>query len=155
MAIVESPETRHWQSFLPIPDEQACRQWVNDAIYHNELESRQGYNQAILLESSQEAVGWIGWGAPSAPEKGAVDFGYAIVGTARRQNVATEALQAVIDFNLGKRGVDSIFGECAEENVASARVMQKAGLDLSAAWLDEDGQAMQRYFLDRATWLSR
>jgi RimJ/RimL family protein N-acetyltransferase len=37
-------------------------------------------------------------------------------------------LKAVIDFAFEHLGIHTIYGECHVENVASARVMEKAGL---------------------------
>jgi ribosomal-protein-alanine N-acetyltransferase len=40
----------------------------------------------------------------------------------------TEALRALLGFSFEQLGVDKVFGECDHRNVASARVMEKAGM---------------------------
>ena len=50
-----------------------------------------------------------------------------------------------------------VFGECASMNVASARVMEKVGMTLSATWIEQDqttGEEEEhwRYTIDVTAW---
>lgn len=104
--------------------------WIEDAIKHNQAEPRFTHNSAIVERSIGQAIGWIGFGSPSVgkEEWGDLDFGYSMRPEFRRLGYATEALRAVIEFCFTKLGVNSFFGETMPGNLASARVMEKAGM---------------------------
>ena len=55
-------------------------------------------------------------------------FGYALARAFSGQGLMTEALAAVVEWALAQPGVWRIGDVCDVDNIASARVMEKAGL---------------------------
>ena len=63
-----------------------------------------------------------------AEQWGERDFGYSIRPEFRGRGLGSEALAAVIDYCFSVLGIGSFFGETMPDNAASARAMQKAGM---------------------------
>jgi RimJ/RimL family protein N-acetyltransferase len=124
-------------------------------MYHNQLQPRQAYNLAIV--HGQQVIGWIGWGRPADPVLGDYDFGYALLPAAWGQGFMTESLRAACNFMFESLHAKRIFGECAGSNVASARVMEKSGMQLVHTWQAVDAatgahEEHRRYAIDVAAW---
>ncbi len=126
-ALSREPEVIRYQTWLRLPDEDAARQWVDNAIDHNQRTPRSAYNCAIVTHHDSHAIGWLGWGRAAEPAKGDYDFGYALLPGAWGQGYMTEALRAAVGFMFESLGVRQVTGECALGNRGSARVMEKAG----------------------------
>ena len=76
------------------------------------------------------AVGGIGFfGAPGVD--GVVEIGYGLVPAARGSGFATEALGAAVRLAFA-RGASAVVADTADDNVASKRVLEKAGF--RTAW---------------------
>lgn len=153
-ALSREPSVTEFQSWLRLDDEVAARRWVNEAIFHNGLRPRHAYNLAVTLKASGRVIGWLGWGRPSQPERGDLDFGYALLPAFWGRGLMSEALAAAVDFMFRVQQAGIVFGECDSINPASARVMQKAGLRLVAEWSEVDEESgetvtMQRYAASR------
>jgi len=58
------------------------------------------------------------------------DFGYVVARREWGRGLATEALRRVIEFGFSFPQVKRVWGVCDIDNLASARVMEKAGLAL-------------------------
>jgi RimJ/RimL family protein N-acetyltransferase len=71
------------------------------------------------------AVGGIGWHGP--PSAGVVEVGYDLSESARGQGYATEALRSLTGWALDQAGVAVVVARTEEDNVASQRVMERAG----------------------------
>lgn len=123
--------------------------WIDDAMKHNQAEPRFTHNSVIVERSSELAAGWIGFGPPSQgkEEWGDLDFGYSMRPELRGRGYATEALSAVIEFCFTKVGINSFFGETMPDNLASARVMEKAGMKIVG--VQDDGHIVYR--IERTT----
>lgn len=148
-----------FQSWLRLADEEAARQWVGEAIFHNGLLPRSAYNLAVTLKASGQVIGWLGWGKASRPERGELDFGYALLPAFWGRGYMSEALAAAVDYMFRKQQAGIVYGECDSINPASARVMEKAGLRLVAEWSDVDEEsgesvAMLRYAASRDEFLA-
>ena len=61
-------------------------------------------------------------------EKGECKIGYSIHPKHWGLGYATEALKLVLDYMLNEVGYDKIITDCLVENIASRRVMEKAGM---------------------------
>ena len=109
------------------------KQWVLDAMDHNNRIPRFGYNLAIILKTNEKPIGWIGWGTDDL-EKREYDFGYSLLPDYWGKGFMTEALKCAIDYMLNQLHANIVFGECVEDNTGSARVMEKAGLFLIKEW---------------------
>ncbi len=83
------------------------------------------YDWAVVLKESREAIGEIN--ASYSSFENAADIGYVIGKGFRNRGYASEALASVISF-LFEEGISIVYGACAEDNTASMRVMEKAGM---------------------------
>ena len=68
--------------------------------------------------------GFLDWNLQHAR----AEIGYALSRRYWGRGLATEAVQAVIAFGFSRMALNRIQGRCEVENVASGRVMEKAGL---------------------------
>ena len=150
----DSLVTRHTDFGVKTLDE--SRSWLAGCIYHNTIPNRIAHNCAIVLAATDETIGWIGFGPPSnLPDpRGDIDFGYALCRAHWGHGYMTEALTGMIAFIFMTTTAQRIFGECEVANPASARVMEKAGMQLAAeyTWQDETtGEivASLRYQIDK------
>jgi ribosomal-protein-alanine N-acetyltransferase len=71
-------------------------------------------------------VGSSGFHGP--PDRGEIELGYGIHPDHRNAGYATEAAIALAGWALGHEGVTHVIAECDEDNAASIRVLEKAGL---------------------------
>jgi [ribosomal protein S5]-alanine N-acetyltransferase len=133
-ALSQEPEVTRFQTWLRLSSDEAARQWVQNAITHNQRIPRDAYNLAIVTQQDNNVIGWIGWGRTSEPNEKNYNFGYALSPRVWGRGYMTEALQAAVTFMFGSLDAEKIFGECAEHNYGSVRVMEKAGLELISEW---------------------
>ena len=156
-ALSQAPAVTRFQSWLRLHTEAEARQWVQQAIYHNRLQAREAYNLAIVHLASDTIIGWIGWGRPSNQSYGDYDFGYALLPEFWGQGYMTEALQAALHTMFETLSASQIYGECAQSNRASARVMAKNGLRSVQQWSEQNEQSglseiHERYRISLEEW---
>ena len=109
------------------------KQWVEDSIEHNKQRPRFAYNLAIVLKNNGKAIGWIGWGTDDLGKR-EYDFGYSLLPDYWSKGIMTEALKCGINYMFDELNASNVFGECVDDNIGSARVMEKAGLELIKEW---------------------
>ncbi len=95
------------------------------------------------LEADPSLLGWGIWlmirrtdfvvigdlGFKGKPDgEGTVEIGYSVAPAYRRQGYASEATQALVGWTLAQPGVRRIVAECAPDNIASVRVLEKLGM---------------------------
>ena len=80
----------------------------------------------ILLEREQELIGDIGF--KGAPADGMVEIGYSVLPGRQGQGYASEAARALVEWALAQPDVRRVTAECQDDNTASIRVLEKAGL---------------------------
>jgi RimJ/RimL family protein N-acetyltransferase len=75
------------------------------------------------------------------PRKGCTNVAVATLSTSTdfRQGSMPEALQAAFTYAFTVLGIRLIHAECERENTASARVMQKYGMQYEGTMYDDDG----------------
>ncbi|HZO68421.1 MAG TPA: GNAT family N-acetyltransferase [Kribbellaceae bacterium] len=80
----------------------------------------------VLVRTADDiAVGGIGW--HGRPDGGIAEVGYDLSESARGHGYASEALRALCGWALEQAEVDVVVARTEEENVASQRVMERAG----------------------------
>lgn len=99
-----------------------------------------GHRQVVERESGL-AVGGIGFAGP--PEGGEVEVGYGIVPSRQGRGYATEAVQAMAAMAWAQPAVTAVLASTDPGNVASQRVLGKAGFRRVAE------ASEYRYRLDR------
>lgn len=88
--------------------------FVYPILLHNEVNI--GYVQLVSIEN--------GW-----------EIGYHIAKQYTKQGFATEAVNAILPIAMKKLNINSIYGICLSENVASCKVLEKAGFTMEYAGL--------------------
>lgn len=114
-----------WAEGYPLDgDSRACASYVSHLAAASGPGSSNRFGYYQIVEDGM-VVGGIGFHAP--PLDGMVEIGYAVVPAARGRGVAKEALRLVIAI-AESAGVSSVVGRTTEDNVASQRVMESAGM---------------------------
>jgi len=135
--------------------EAETRGWLAETLAYDRAHSddpARAYNLAILLKAEDRLIGWIGIGRPSRPSSpGDLDFGYALKRRYWGQGYMTEAVQDLLSFGFRTLHAQRIFAECQPPNIASARVMEKAGMRYEGRFL-VDGVEHFRYAIHSSEW---
>ena len=82
------------------------------------------YYWVITLAHDDRAIGAIA----SCVDKRAADFGYLLDRHHWRNGYATEAARAIVEWAFSMPSIRRVWATCDTENVASVRVLEKAGL---------------------------
>ena len=123
-------------------DEEKRRQWLVSLVQRASNSHRDVYDWAITLRSNRLLIGWLIIGrSRHATKEGMRECGcgYAINRHYWGQGYMAEALQAGFTYAFTMLGTQQIYAECARENTASARVMQKCGMEYEGMIYDDDG----------------
>jgi RimJ/RimL family protein N-acetyltransferase len=88
-----------------------------------------GYGIWLLVDQeSGTVVGSAGFlGRPTADAT--IEIGYGVHHAHRNRGYATEAVRALVGWALGRPGITRVIARCEPANIASARVLAKAGLE--------------------------
>lgn len=134
----QAPDVIRYQSWLRLTSQAHAHDWVQQAIYHNQLQPRQAYKLAVVHATSDDVIGWLGWGRTRDRSRGDYNFGYALVPKVWNQGYMTEALHTGLDYMFEALSARYITGECAKSNRGSARVIEKVGMILVDEWEETD-----------------
>ena len=149
------PEVGRYSHFHSKTEEET-RGWLSETLAYDRAHSddpARAYNLAIILKADDRLIGWIGIGRPSRPAPpGELNFGYALGRRYWGRAYMTEAVQALLAFGIWTLGAPRIFAECRPPNIASARVMEKAGMRYEGRFL-VDGVEHLRYGLHSSDWV--
>jgi RimJ/RimL family protein N-acetyltransferase len=111
-------------------------QWI---LENNRNPSSDSIQWAIELKSSGEMIGWFGIGGASHPAvAGERSFGYILSRSSWGNGYMTEALRAIIAFEFETLQTPILRATCETDNLASARVMEKAGMRWIKTVVDDD-----------------
>jgi ribosomal-protein-alanine N-acetyltransferase len=90
--------------------------------------ARAGWGIWLMLQPGEQSlVGDIGLKGP--PDgAGTVEIGYSVLPAFRGHGYATEAARALVAWAAAQPGVRRVTAECLEDNLASIRVLEKAGM---------------------------
>ncbi|MGE7925731.1 GNAT family N-acetyltransferase [Viridibacillus arvi] len=81
----------------------------------------------VIHCDSNLVIGDVGFKGKPNDQK-TVEIGYGINSDYQNNGFATEAVNGIKDWALSSNQVNKIVAECAEENVASIRVLEKIGM---------------------------
>lgn len=120
-------------------DEEQRRTWLAQLAQEPLDPQRVAYNWALTLRSDGLLIGWLGIGDPMHPaEAGTRECGYALARRFWGHGYMPEALRAVIAYEFSVLGTRRIMATCQLQNPASARVMQKSGMQYEGMFDDTD-----------------
>ncbi|MBI4510840.1 MAG: GNAT family N-acetyltransferase [Deltaproteobacteria bacterium] len=142
--------------------EPGLQEWIPDQVYEDEQQAAkvlryliEKYEDpgdprlaalvvGICLQATSELIGHVGL----SPLQGEVEIGYAIEASHQGRGFASEAVAAMCAFGLEGLGLARILGIVHKDNIASCRVLEKAGLVLvreEAGTLHGRGGFVRRY----------
>lgn len=114
-----------WADGYPLDgDSRACASYVSHMPRSAGPDARERFGYYQIVEGGV-VIGGIGFHAP--PLDGIVEVGYGVVPSARGRGVATEALRMMLAI-AEDAGVRSVVGRTSDDNLASQRVMEAAGM---------------------------
>jgi RimJ/RimL family protein N-acetyltransferase len=96
---------------------------------------------AVELKSGPGSIGFCGIVHPGGQQQAEIKYAYL-----RRmwgQGIASEALRGLIQYGINKHGIGHLLATTALENVASHRVLVKAGMSRGELRSNEDGSFTQ------------
>jgi len=105
--------------------EMAAEQWINIAN-----QSNPSTNFAIIYK--EKAIGGIGIIVQSDVYRRNAEIGYWIGEGYWHKGFVTKALKAMVEYTFKTFDVDRIFAQVFESNIASKRVLEKAGFSFEA-----------------------
>jgi [ribosomal protein S5]-alanine N-acetyltransferase len=88
------------------------------------------FHRQVVERISRAVVGGIGFFGP--PQGGEVEIGYGIVPSRQGVGYATEAVSMLVTTAWQDPGTDAVVANTDVENVASQRVLEKAGFTVEA-----------------------
>lgn len=120
------PETTRYVNFGPNSEDET-RQFLQLRLKEQRVEPRADYVFAIVLKATEELIGSCG--IHSVPGKQAErSIGYILARECWGQDYMTDAVRALITFGFQRLSLHRITATCDPKNVASYRVMEKAGM---------------------------
>ena len=147
--MLSDPETTRYMHFAIFTDVER-RQWFDRCVAneHQPDDDEDALYWAIARKDSGHVIGWFGIGTSSdAAIPGERRFGYLLDRACWNQGYMTEALRAVLACEFGARGAPRLRAQCDATNLASARVMEKAGMrrEKTVFDLDSEGNRVQQH----------
>ena len=114
---------------------------------------------AALEKSTGQFLGWFHLRPPEAAQPGEVELGYRLRRSAWGKGYATEGSRALIHKGFTEFGVECVMASTMVVNVASRRVMEKAGLRFVRTFrhpwpyhIEGDDEGDVEYALLRSEW---
>jgi RimJ/RimL family protein N-acetyltransferase len=114
---------------------------------------------AAVEKTTGEFLGWFHLRPPGGAGPGEVELGYRLRRSAWGKGYGTEGSRALIDKGFAELGVQRVVAETMAVNLASRRVMEKAGLKLVRTFhqpwpdpIEGDEHGDVEYALSRADW---
>jgi RimJ/RimL family protein N-acetyltransferase len=120
------PRDHAWADGFPREDDRdAATMWLSaaDPVFTSWF---------VVERDGGQVVGTIGFFGPP-DSTGELMVGYGLVPSAREKGYATEALRAVADYGLAQPEASRIVADPDLDNIASHRVLEKAGFRRSHA----------------------
>lgn len=151
LAITSDPEVFRTNDYLPA-EEATLRKRLDEILWHNAQEPRHSHNCAIVLKTTNELIGWIGFGAPSDLRKSDIDFGYSLNRAYWNRGYMTEAVRGMLAYCFDVVGAQTVTAYHMDNNPASGRVMQKAGMRLYDAMMRDHTEGQVHYVITAIDW---
>ena len=107
--------------------EQETKDFIRRVLSSQQEEPRRNYQFALILKAEKRLVGACGIHV-SNPENKEGWTGYVLNRGFWNQGYMTEAVKQVVVFGFSELGLHRIYATCGPDNVASAAVLEKAGL---------------------------
>jgi [ribosomal protein S5]-alanine N-acetyltransferase len=123
LADAEAMQHMHFKTWT----EKQRREWFDSLVLV--ADGIESLDWVIEAKDTGEIIGWFGIGATIEPASAYdISFGYALARTHWNNGYMTEAMRAVFAYEFETLGVPQLSANCRAGNLASARVMEKAGM---------------------------
>lgn len=156
------PEVMHFiTGGRPMAREEIENEWLPAFLDYYERSAGYGF-WAAVERATDRFVGWFHFRPAQGAPPDEVELGYRLRRSAWGKGYATEGSRALIQKGFSELGVQRVVASTMVVNVASRRVLEKAGLmfvrTFHQPWPDyiegeEEGDV--EYALDRSEWTSR
>jgi RimJ/RimL family protein N-acetyltransferase len=120
------PKVVRYVDFGPNTEEES-KNFVQRALAQQKEQPRNNFTLAIILKARNALIGGCGI-CVSNPRNREGYIGYVLNRSFWRHGYATEAAQGLLEFGFDQLKLHRIFATCDAENVASARVLEKVGM---------------------------
>ena len=134
------------EKIYQMSQEEGIRKWLPDQCYQNKDEAAEVINfliecysevdpstkpfvLGIELKENKELIGHIGL----SPVAGLIEVGYAVEEKHQGAGYATEAVKEFSEWAQKELNLEAIWGIVEKENLASAKVLEKANYSLDKA----------------------
>ena len=127
LAVVSDLDALRYTTFERVPTREEEVEFLHQVAAHRVQRLRTQYELAMVEPSSLEVVGICRLGV-DRPEHRSGDLGYTVRPDRWDRGYATAATQLLIRFGFDQVGLHRIWACHDPDNLASGRVLQKAGL---------------------------
>lgn len=136
---------------LPVVDDALPPTFIIDGAIISLREGREAiWHAPFAFVDARERV--VGSGIfKGEPDAGWVEIGYGIAGTCRCAGYATAAVVEMVKLAFAQRGVRAVYAETSTTNIASQRVVRKAGFAWAAESHNENDGRVDCWFIE-APW---
>jgi ribosomal-protein-alanine N-acetyltransferase len=121
------PEVVRYMQWTPKTEEET-REYVRRAIANQQEKPRRNYQFVLILKAEKRLIGACSIINVSSPEDGEAGIVYVLNRNFWNQGYMTEVVKRVIHFGFSELGLHRMYATLAPENVASACVLEKAGM---------------------------
>ena len=108
---------------------EAVQEFIEMFLNNQQQEPRIKFQLAVVLKSNNQLIGNCGVRMDKADAVEA-DVGHELNPKHWNHGYGTEAAHAIVDFGFTRFGVHRIWADCIAENVGSAHVLEKLGMQL-------------------------
>ena len=116
--------------------EEESKNYIQVVISHQQEQPRRTYSFALILKAEKSLIGCCSIHI-SDPANGEGWIGYVLNRRYWNYGYMTEAVKRVVDFGFSQLELHKIIATCGPDNVASARVLEKSGMQREG-YLRED-----------------
>ncbi len=97
-----------------------------------EVPNSSQWGGVIVTKEGPTVVGDMGFHAGLEGEMKRHEVGYSVLEAFRNRGYASEALRGLLSWGATRLNATEVIGRCAKDNVASQRVLEKAGMTFFA-----------------------
>jgi RimJ/RimL family protein N-acetyltransferase len=122
------PEVVRYMDFGP-NTEQESRNFIRRSLAQQKERSRDNFTLAIVLKTEDKLIGGCGIYVTNRNNREGY-IGYVLNRNFWRHGYATETARGLLKFGFNELKLHRIFATCDAENVASAHVLEKSGMQM-------------------------
>jgi RimJ/RimL family protein N-acetyltransferase len=158
--LLSDPEANRYMHFAGWTEDQR-REWFEWIVTNAQQPDAATIIWAITRKDAGDVIGYFGietFSDAADPGAGEREFGYLLTRALWNHGYMTETLRAVLAHEFGSRGTPQLRATCNVANLASARVMEKAGMRREKTVLDaesEGNEAQHHYTITKAEYEAR